>query len=113
MNLASQALQRFLKLDPPLTRDIMVQHDLRVPMPDGVELLADRWAPPIWPLPATRALLDMRYEDHPESLLVDLAGDFGNDSAVVRSDLNEDRGASVRRDGSNYVCGTRYSGRNS
>jgi putative CocE/NonD family hydrolase len=45
MNLASHALQRLLKLDPPVTRDITVQHDLRVPMADGVELLADRWAP--------------------------------------------------------------------
>jgi hypothetical protein len=45
MSLASHALQRFLKLDPPLTRDIAVEHDLRVPMSDGVELLADRWAP--------------------------------------------------------------------
>ncbi|MEU7855930.1 CocE/NonD family hydrolase [Nonomuraea sp. NPDC049141] len=45
MKLLSHVLQRFLKLDPPLTRDIAVHHDLRVPMPDGVELLADRWAP--------------------------------------------------------------------
>jgi uncharacterized protein len=45
MNLASQLIERFLKLDPPVTRDLVVQHDLRVPMPDGVDLLADRWAP--------------------------------------------------------------------
>jgi predicted acyl esterase len=34
-----------MRLDPPLTRDVIVQRDLRTPMPDGVELLADRWAP--------------------------------------------------------------------
>ncbi|MBT2233506.1 CocE/NonD family hydrolase [Nonomuraea sp. NEAU-A123] len=45
MKLLSHVLQRLLKLDPPLTRDIVVHSDLRVPMPDGVELLADRWAP--------------------------------------------------------------------
>ena len=45
MNLISHLIQRQLKLDPPTTRDVIVQRDLRVPMPDGVELLADRWAP--------------------------------------------------------------------
>jgi uncharacterized protein len=45
VNLASHLIQRFLKLPPPSTRDLIVQRDLRVPMPDGVELLADRWAP--------------------------------------------------------------------
>ncbi|MEJ3745224.1 CocE/NonD family hydrolase [Actinomycetes bacterium KLBMP 9797] len=45
MNLMSHLIQRQLKLSPPLTRDLAVQRDLRVPMPDGVELLADRWAP--------------------------------------------------------------------
>src|SRR5258708_29646601 len=45
MKLASHLLQRELKLDAPLTRDIVVERDLRIPMPDGVELLADRWAP--------------------------------------------------------------------
>jgi uncharacterized protein len=35
MSLASRAVQRVLKLDPPLTRDVVVQPDLRVPMPDG------------------------------------------------------------------------------
>jgi hypothetical protein len=43
--LTSHLLQRFMKLGPPQTRDVVVEHDLRVPMPDGVELLADRWAP--------------------------------------------------------------------
>jgi hypothetical protein len=43
MNLASHLAQRLLRLDPPLTRDLVVDRDLRVPMPDGVDLLADRW----------------------------------------------------------------------
>ena len=45
MNLSSHLIQRLLRLDPPVTRDLIVQRDLRVPMPDGVDLLADRWAP--------------------------------------------------------------------
>jgi len=43
MNLRSHLLQRLLRLDPPPTRDLVVQRDLRVPMADGIELLADRW----------------------------------------------------------------------
>ena len=45
MNLASHLVQRMLRLDPPLTRDLVIERDLRVPMPDGVALLANRWAP--------------------------------------------------------------------
>lgn len=45
MNLSSHLVQRVLKLPPPLTRDLVVERDLRVPMLDGVDLLADRWAP--------------------------------------------------------------------
>jgi uncharacterized protein len=45
VNLASHLVQRLLKLPPPTTRDVLVQRDFRIPMPDGVELLADRWAP--------------------------------------------------------------------
>jgi uncharacterized protein len=45
VNLSSHLMQRVLKLDPPLTRDLAVDRDLRVPMPDGVVLLADRYAP--------------------------------------------------------------------
>jgi putative CocE/NonD family hydrolase len=45
VNLSSHLVQRVLRLDPPLTRNLVVQRDLRVPMPDGVGLLADRWAP--------------------------------------------------------------------
>jgi acetyl esterase/lipase len=42
VRLSSHLMQRVLRLDPPLTRDVVTQRDLRVPMPDGVELLADR-----------------------------------------------------------------------
>jgi putative CocE/NonD family hydrolase len=45
MNLISRLVQRQLGLDPPLTRDLIVERDLPVPMPDGTVLLADRWAP--------------------------------------------------------------------
>lgn len=45
MKLTSHLMQRMLRLPPPLTRDVVVTKDLRVPMPDGVTLLADRWAP--------------------------------------------------------------------
>ncbi|MFI5062705.1 MAG: CocE/NonD family hydrolase [Streptosporangiales bacterium] len=45
MNVNSHLVQRVLRLDPPLTRDLVVTRDLRVPMPDGAVLLADRWAP--------------------------------------------------------------------
>lgn len=41
----SRFLERLLKLPAPATRHLVVQRDLRVPMPDGAELLADRWAP--------------------------------------------------------------------
>jgi putative CocE/NonD family hydrolase len=45
VNLTSRVMQRVLRLDPPLTRDLVTDRDLRVPMPDGVVLLADRYAP--------------------------------------------------------------------
>lgn len=45
MSLMSHILQRKMELPPPLTRNLVVQRNLRVPMPDGVELLADRWRP--------------------------------------------------------------------
>ncbi len=45
LNLGSYLIERMQKLGPPLTRDLAVQRDLRVPMPDGVELLADRYTP--------------------------------------------------------------------
>jgi putative CocE/NonD family hydrolase len=45
MSLMSHLLQRQLKLPAPQTRRVAVDRDLRVPMRDGVELLADRWVP--------------------------------------------------------------------
>jgi putative CocE/NonD family hydrolase len=45
MSIASHLIERLLKLPPPATRSLVVQRDLRVPMADGVELLADRWFP--------------------------------------------------------------------
>ena len=45
MNPISFLLQRRLKLPPPLTRNLVVQRNLRVPMADGVGLLTNRWAP--------------------------------------------------------------------
>jgi len=45
VNLSSHILQRAMRIDAPLTRDLVVERDLRIPMPDGVVLLADRWAP--------------------------------------------------------------------
>lgn len=45
MNLSSHLIQRALRLDPRQTRDMVVQRDLAIPMPDGVLLLADRYAP--------------------------------------------------------------------
>ncbi|NEA68428.1 hypothetical protein [Streptomyces sp. SID12488] len=46
MNPRSHLLQRLLRLGPPLPRDPVVQRDLRVPVVDGVELMAVRWAAP-------------------------------------------------------------------
>jgi putative CocE/NonD family hydrolase len=45
VNPISHLIERVLKAPPPITRDVVVQRDLRVPMPDGTVLLADRWAP--------------------------------------------------------------------
>lgn len=45
MTLLSEIAGRNLRLPEPLTRDVVVDRDLRVPMDDGVELLADRWRP--------------------------------------------------------------------
>jgi putative CocE/NonD family hydrolase len=41
--LTSRVRERFLRLAPAHTRDVLVQRNLRVPMPDGVVLLADRY----------------------------------------------------------------------
>jgi putative CocE/NonD family hydrolase len=45
LNLGSRLTQRLLTLPPPLTRDLVVERDLQVPMRDGAVLLADRWVP--------------------------------------------------------------------
>src|SRR5262249_25385205 len=45
MTLRSRAVQRLAGLPPATTRDVAVERDLAVPMPDGVVLLADRYAP--------------------------------------------------------------------
>ncbi|HUA42220.1 MAG TPA: CocE/NonD family hydrolase [Streptosporangiaceae bacterium] len=45
MTVMSRFFERAMRLPPPLTRDVDVQRDLRVPMPDGVTLLADRYVP--------------------------------------------------------------------
>jgi putative CocE/NonD family hydrolase len=41
--LASRVRERLLRLSPPHTRDVQVERDLPIPMPDGVVLLADRY----------------------------------------------------------------------
>lgn len=43
MSIASELLARQLRLVPAETYDVMRERDLRVPMDDGVALLADRW----------------------------------------------------------------------
>jgi uncharacterized protein len=45
MTIASRFFERAMKLQPALDRDVKVQRDLRIPMPDGVELLTDRYVP--------------------------------------------------------------------
>ncbi len=45
MTIASSLLARLTRLPPAATHDILVERDLRVPMPDGVALLADRYVP--------------------------------------------------------------------
>ena len=45
MTIASRFFERAMKLPPAPSRAVQVQRDLRIPMPDGVELLADRYVP--------------------------------------------------------------------
>ena len=45
MNLSSHLLERLQHLPPPVTRDVVIERNLQVPMRDGAILLADRWAP--------------------------------------------------------------------
>jgi putative CocE/NonD family hydrolase len=49
LTLASEIVGRRLGLPRPETRDLLVERDLEVPMPDGVVLLADRYAPKAGP----------------------------------------------------------------
>ena len=45
MSVLSRLLGLFYELPKPLTRSVAVTHDIEVPMPDGVVLLADRYRP--------------------------------------------------------------------
>jgi uncharacterized protein len=45
MTVASRFFERAMRLQPALSRDVQVERDLRIPMDDGVELLADRYVP--------------------------------------------------------------------
>ncbi len=45
MTVMSRLAGRFAKLPPTETYDVLVERDLKVPMPDGVVLLADRYVP--------------------------------------------------------------------
>jgi len=45
VTLVSEIAGRSLRLPRPLTRDVRVLRDLRIPMDDGAVLLADRWLP--------------------------------------------------------------------
>ena len=49
MTIASRFLERAMKLQPAPNRAVQVERDLRIPMTDGVELLAD-WYHPDGPL---------------------------------------------------------------
>ena len=45
MTVMSRLAGRLAKLPPAETYDVLVERDLKVPMPDGVVLLADRYVP--------------------------------------------------------------------
>jgi len=45
MTLLSRIVEKWAGLPPAVTHDVAVERDLRIPMPDGVTLLADRYAP--------------------------------------------------------------------
>lgn len=45
MTIASRFFERVMKLPPAPNRAVQVERDLRIPMPDGVHLLADRYVP--------------------------------------------------------------------
>jgi predicted acyl esterase len=45
MSILSRILGRVAKLPPTQTHNVLVERDLKVPMPDGVVLLANRYVP--------------------------------------------------------------------
>ena len=45
MSLISRLMSRFMHLPPSQTHDLAITHDIQIPMPDGVVLLADHYAP--------------------------------------------------------------------
>ncbi|QRK09848.1 CocE/NonD family hydrolase [Archangium violaceum] len=45
MTIASRVLARLLEFPPADTHDVTVERDIEVPMPDGIKLLTDRYAP--------------------------------------------------------------------
>ena len=45
MTIASRFFERVMKLPPSSNRDVRVERDLRIPMADGAQLLADRYLP--------------------------------------------------------------------
>jgi hypothetical protein len=45
MSISSRLAGWIFRLAPAKTRDIIIEHDIKVPMHDGVELLADRYCP--------------------------------------------------------------------
>jgi putative CocE/NonD family hydrolase len=47
MTIVSRAISRIARLPRAQTRDVIVEKDIQIPMPDGVVLLADRWYPNI------------------------------------------------------------------
>ncbi len=53
MTILSRILGKILKLPPAKTRKIIVERDLKVPMPDGVDLLADHYYPRVDKNPPT------------------------------------------------------------
>ena len=64
LHLMSRLQQRTMHLQPPATRDITVTRNLRVPMRDGVELMADHWAPADGPEGLPTVLIRTTYGSH-------------------------------------------------
>src|SRR5262245_17113497 len=57
VSLGSRLVDRLLQLPPPETRDVAIRRNVRVPMADGVDLLADHYVPA---LPGPRPLVLIR-----------------------------------------------------